>query len=146
MNTILSLRGLALAAAAALLAGCTSLSPDGGAATVSELTRARTGQPVAFQRSDAERDAAQARVAERLQQPLSAASAVEIARLNHRGLQARFAELGVVEADLVRGARGSGPRLSLGRLAGGGVTEIHRALSVELLSLLALPTASQAAR
>ena len=132
--------------AALLLAGCASLAPDGGAGAVSTLTQERTGHAVVFQRSAADTEAATARVRELLQQPLSAERAVQIALLNHRGLQARFAELGIVEADAVGAARPAGPRLSLGRLAGGGVTEIHRALSFELLGLLTLPAAGDAAR
>ncbi len=132
--------------AALLLAGCASLAPDGGAGAVSALTRERTGHAVTFQRSAADAEAAAARTRELLQPPLSAERAVEIALLNHRGLQARFAELGIVEADAVGAAQPSGPRLSLGRLAGGGVTEIHRALSFELLGLLTLPAAGDAAR
>lgn len=133
-------------AAALLLAGCASLAPDGGAGAVSELTKARTGHAVAFQRSAADTDAATRRAQELLKQPLSAERAAEVALLNHRGLQARFAELGIVEAEAVGAARPSGPRLTLGRLAGGGVTEIHRALSFELLGLLTLPAAGDAAR
>ena len=146
MNHATPLRGLLPLAAALLLAGCASLSPDGGAGRVAELTKERTGQTVAFQRSSTDIDSAAARVAELLKQPLSADSAVEIALLNHRGLQARFAELGIVEADVVNAGRLANPRLGLGRLAGGGVIEIHRSLAFDLLGLLTLPAASEAAR
>lgn len=136
-----------LPAAALLMAGCaTPPSPDGGAAAVSQLTQPRIGQPVAIQRSAADTDVAATRTAALLQQPLTAERAAEIALLNHRGLQARFAELGIVEADARRGAQPTGPRLSLGRLAGGGVTEMHRALSFELLGLLTRPAANEAAQ
>jgi outer membrane protein TolC len=136
----------ATAAAVLLLAGCASFSPDGGAAKVSELTRERTGQPVSIQRSDADRDAASTRVAELLRQPLTAETAVEIALLNNRGLQANFAELGIAEADRVRAGRLPNPSLSFGRLSGHGATEIDRSVVFNLLDLLTLPLQSQLAQ
>jgi outer membrane protein TolC len=136
----------AAAAAALLLAGCASFSPDGGATRVSELTQERTGRPVSLQRSQADVDAAGARVADLLGQPLSAESAVEIALLNHRGLQASFSELGIAEADRVRAGRLANPSLSFGRLSGHGATEIDRSVVFNLLGLLTLPVRSEVAQ
>lgn len=136
----------AAATAALLLAGCASFSPDGGAGRVSELTRERTGQNVTFQRSTADVDSASTRVAELLKQPLTADSAVELALLNNRGLQASFSELGIAEADRVRAGRLANPTLSFGRLSGHGVTEIDRSVMFNLLGLLTLPVASEVAQ
>ncbi len=136
----------AAATAALLLAGCASFSPDGGAGRVSELTRERTGQNVTFQRSTADVDSAGTRVAELLKQPLTADSAVELALLNNRGLQASFSELGIAEADRVRAGRLANPTLSFGRLSGHGVTEIDRSVMFNLLGLLTLPVASEVAQ
>lgn len=136
----------AAATAALLLAGCASFSPDGGAGKVSELTRERTGQNVTFQRSTADVDSASTRVAELLKQPLTADSAVELALLNNRGLQASFSELGIAEADRVRAGRLANPTLSFGRLSGHGVTEIDRSVMFNLLGLLTLPVASEVAQ
>ena len=136
----------AAATAALLLAGCASFSPDGGAGKVSELTRERTGQNVTFQRSTADVDSASTRVAELLKQPLTADSAVELALLNNRGLQASFSELGIAEADRVRAGRLANPTLSFGRLSGHGVTEIDRSVIFDLLGLLTLPVASEVAQ
>ncbi len=138
------IRLTASAAAALLLAGCASFSPDGGAQRVAELTKERSGHAPAFQRSEGEVDAAQARIAELLKQPLSADGAVELAYLNNRGLQASFSELGVAEADLVRAGRLRNPSFSFGRLREGhGVVEIERAVMFDVLGLLTLPLASQ---
>ena len=63
---------------------------------------------------------ARPRVAELLQLPLSADSAVEIAFLGHRELQASFAELGIAESDRVRAGRLSNPSIRVGRLSGAG--------------------------
>jgi outer membrane protein TolC len=140
------MRLTAAASAAFVLAGCASFSPDGGAGKVSELTKERTGQGTTLLRSAAEFDSAGTRVTELLKQPLTAESAVEIALLNNRGLQAGFSELGIAEADRVRAGRLANPRFSVGRLAGGGVTEIDRSVTFNLLGLLTLPLASQVAQ
>ena len=140
------MKSTAAATAALLLAGCASFSPDGGAGKVSELTRERTGQNVTFQRSTADVDSASTRVAELLKQPLTADSAVELALLNNRGLQASFSELGIAEADRVRAGRLANPTLSFGRLSGHGVTEIDRSVMFNLLGLLTLPVASEVAQ
>jgi outer membrane protein TolC len=131
--------------AALVLAGCAQFSEDGGVARVAELTRERTGQSVAVQRSDADIDAAAVRVGELLGRPLTPGTAVEIALLNNRGLQASLAELGIAEADRVRAGRLANPTFSFGRLASGGVTEIDRALIFDVLGLLTMPLASEIA-
>lgn len=136
----------AAALAALALTGCATFSADGGAAQVSQLTQPRTGFNVQLQRSEEEIGAAQARVAELLAQPLTADRAVELALLNHRGLQARFAELGLAEADRVRAGRLANPTVSFGRLSGAGVTEIDRSVMFNLLGLLTLPVASEVAQ
>lgn len=145
MNQIFRLT--AVGSAALVLAGCAAFSPDGGMGSVAELTKARTGHPVTAQHTPAEADTAQARVSELLRQPLSADSAVELALLNNRGLQASLGELGVAEADLVQAGRLRNPVLSFGRMAaGGGVVEIERAIVFDLLGLLTMPAARQASQ
>lgn len=134
---------LVIAAAAALLAGCASFSEDGGFNKVSDLTKERTGQAVTMLRTDADRKAAQDRVAERLAEPLTADAAVEIALMNNRGLQAKFGELGISEADFVRAGRLPNPVLSFGRLSGGGDVEIDRAVLFNVLGFLTMPVASE---
>ncbi len=126
--------------ALASLAGCANFSDDGGFATVADLTRNRTGQTPAYQRGAEPGRATKARVAELLQAPLTADGAVELALLNSPALQARFAELGIAEADLVQAGRLRNPSISLGRLAGGGVVEVDRAVLFDLLGLITLPT------
>ncbi len=138
------MRLTAAASAALILAGCASFSPDGGMGKVSELTKERTGQSVAMQRSANDADAAQARVSEVLRQPLTADAAVELALLNNRGLQASFSELGIAEADLVQAGRLRNPIFSFGRLAlGGGAVEIERSVMFDVLSLLTMPVATK---
>ncbi|MES1162225.1 MAG: TolC family protein, partial [Rhizobacter sp.] len=136
-------RPLVATAAAVLLAGCASFSPDGGFGTVGEMTKARTGQTPAYQRTTQDSDAAQQRVAELLRQPLTPDSAVEVALLNNRGLQARFGELGIRDADRVRAGRLRNPSFAFGRLSGGGNVEIDRAVLFDVLGLLTLPATAR---
>jgi outer membrane protein TolC len=126
-----------------VLAGCASFSPDGGLGRVSDLTKERTGQAVAAQRTQRDTETASTRIAEILSQPLAADSAVELALLNNRNLRASLAQVGVVEADLVQAGRLRNPVFSFGRLAGGGVVEIERAILFDVLGLLTIPAAQQ---
>ena len=137
------MRLTSIAAASVLLAGCASFSPDGGFDHVSELTKERTGQAVAVQRSQSDADSARARVAEMLKAPMTAESAVEVALLNNRGLQVKFGELGIAESDLVRAGRLKNPSFSFGRLSGVGGLEIERAVLFDVLGLLTLPVAKE---
>lgn len=144
MNNFFSRPVPVVAAAALVLAGCASFSPDGGAGHVAELTKERTGQSPGYQRTIGDVDSAQRRIAELLTQPLTADSVVELAFLNNRGLQASFSELGIAESELVRAGRLRNPSFSFGRLReGGGVVEIERAVMFDVLGLLTLPVASQ---
>ena len=105
------------ALAAGLLAACATLPPDGGIAPVSALVRERADVEVRAVRSDEDRSAVEALIAERLQRSLTADDAVHIAVLNNPALQASFAEVGIAEAEFVRAARLPNPRFSFSRLA-----------------------------
>lgn len=138
------IRLTATAAATLFLAGCASFSTDGGFDRVSELTKDRTGQTPAYQRSAQDSENARARVDELLKQPLTAESAVEVAFLNNRGLQASLNSLGIAESELVRAGRLANPIFSFGRLReGGGVVEIERSVMFNVLGLLTMPVARQ---
>lgn len=128
---------------ALLLAGCASFSPDGGFGAVAQLSQERTGQSPAYQRGDAPSTDARSRTAELLKAPLTADSAVELALLNNRALQAGYAELGIAEAALVRAGRLANPSLSFGRLSGGGAVEIDRAVLFDVLGLFTMPLARE---
>ena len=136
-----AVRRVAPVAAALVLGACASLSPDGGFGAVEQLTKERIGQPPSPQRTAEQADAAAGRVAELLKQPLTADSAVELALLNNKELQAGYADLGIAEADLVRAGRLASPTFSFGRLSGNGVVEIDRAVVFDVLSLFTMPLA-----
>ena len=146
MSTVdarISLKALTAAAVSVLLAGCASLSADGGFNTVRQLTQERTGQPANWQRNEADADAIKGRVGELLGQPLSADSAVELALLNNKGLQAEFQELGIAETELVRAGRLRNPSFAFGRLSGNGSVEIERSIIFDVLGLLTMPLAKE---
>lgn len=137
------MRLTATALSSLVLAGCASFSPDGGFGTVEQLSKERIGQAPRYPRTDEQAGSAQARLAELLQQPLSADSAVEIALLNNRDLQASYAELGIAESDMVRAGRLANPSFNFGRLSGSGAVEIDRAVMFNVLGLLTMPLARQ---
>jgi outer membrane protein TolC len=132
-----------IAAASVLLVGCASFSPDGGFDKVSSLTKERVGQTAAIHRSDAGAQTAGNRVAGLLEAPLTSESAVEIALLNNRGLQAKFGDLAIAEVDLVRSGRLKNPSFSFGRLSGASGVEIERAVLFDILGLLTMPLAKE---
>jgi len=143
MNNLTRMAGAA-ALGIPLLTGCASFSPDGGFGTVEQLTKERVGQAPSYQQTAEQVDAARGRVAELLKQPLTAESAVEVALLNNRGLQASFADLGVAQADLVRAGRLRNPSFRFGYLSGSGGVEIGRAIVFDVLGLLTMPAAQRA--
>jgi outer membrane protein TolC len=96
---------------------------------------------VSWVRTDAERIAADQRVAELLGTPLSAEAAVQVALLNNRGLQASFDELGIADADRVQAGLLPNPGFTFGRLRQGTGSEIDRSLTFNLSHLLTMPMA-----
>jgi outer membrane protein TolC len=136
----------AIAALVLLLGGCTTFSADGGIGSVSALTRQHTGQDVQRVTSAEEDSAARTKVRELLAAPLTPDTAVQIALLNNKELQASFADLGIAEADYVQAGRMRNPGFSFGRLGGGGDYEIDRAITFDLIGLLTIPARSQIER
>lgn len=137
---LLKTSGLLLAVS--VLAGCSTLSNDGAAGDVSKLTQPRTGFGVAGERNDSDAQAGSAQVSKLLSAPLTPDSAVQIALLNNRGLQASLAELGVSEADFVQAGRMRNPGFSFSRMRGGDEVEIERSVMFDLIGLLTIPLRS----
>jgi outer membrane protein TolC len=138
---------LTLLAAAATLGGCAGFSGDGGLGPAQQAAQQRLGhKELLWARSDDERDRVEARVAELLRAPLSADAAVQIALLNHRGLQADFHELGISEAELVQASRLPNPGFSFGRFRAGDEREIERSFHFSLARVIAMPWLRDAAR
>jgi len=128
----------------ALLSGCASFSPDGGFGKVEQAVAARGAGEARWIRSAHDADSVRTRVHELLASPLSAEAAVQIALLNNPGLQARYAELGIAEADLVQASRWSGPKLSFARLTRGDEVERETSVFFDVLGLLSIPLSTKA--
>jgi outer membrane protein TolC len=126
---------------ALLLAGCAQLDPGAGFQPVAEAVQQRLGQPTTWIRSEADRQAADRRVQALLAQPLGADEAVQVALLNHRGLQSSLAALGVAQAELVQAGRLANPGIRLGRARRGGEIETSVGLELQVARLIAMPMA-----
>ena len=132
-----------LASSLSALAGCASFSSDGGFAPVQQAVKERLGQEVQWARTEEEKRRLDQRVSELLEQALTMDSAVQVALLNNRGLQASFFELGISEADLVSAGRLPNPGVSLARLKRGDEVELERGLHFNLARLIAMPLLRQ---
>ncbi len=135
----MSARTLTLAALALSLAGCASFSPDGGFGPVEQAVQTQLGKDLRWARSEADRRAIDARVAELLARPLGIDDAVQVALLNNPGLQASYFDLGLAEADLVAAGRLPNPGFGFSRLTRGDEVELERGLHFNVARLLAMP-------
>ncbi len=129
---------IALGLLTALLSGCATLSPDGGMATVSSRVAADLDYRPLKIESEADASIARARVAAVLRKSVTADSAVQIALLNNRGLQAEYNALGISEASFVEASLPPVPTFSIERITAPGSLEIERRLIASLLSLFTL--------
>lgn len=128
----------------AALGGCASL-PDGGMSLPAKLANSELHKEVVALRTDAEKAHASTKVAGLARRPLNAESAVQIALLNNRGLQAAYNELGVADAVRFQQSLPPNPSISFSRLAGSAELEIDRQIVTNILSLATLPTRSEIA-
>ena len=138
-------RGL-LVLTAFSVSGCAAFSPDSGMSAVSELTSRAINKDVAFVRTADGAGAVEARVHELLARTLSVESAVQIALLNNKGLQAAYNELALAEADLVEQSLPPNPVFAVSRITGNGASEIERQVVGDILALATLPFRSEIAR
>lgn len=125
-----------LALLALSLTGCASLAPEQAAAPIQQHSRDWLQADLPLQRTDDQRAAARARTEALLARPLDAPGAVQLALLNHRGLQASLYGLGIADAERVQTLLWPNPVLNIGRMVRGDEREIERGLEFNLLSLL----------
>ena len=130
---------LALVLSTVLLGGCATFSEDGGFGSVEILTRERIGQEAKWIKNERDAGQVQATVKKLLAAPLRVDSAVQIALLNNRGLQATYAELGIAEADLVQAGRLRNPGFTFARLTRGDDIDIERTFLFDVLGLITIP-------
>ena len=128
------------------LSGCASFSPDGGMTVVSNVAGETIRKDVISIRTTEEAEWAGDAVKRLLRRTLTVDSAVQIALLNNRGLQAAYNELALAEADLIRDSLPPNPKFSISRIAGDGAIEIERQIVGDILALATLPFRSEIAR
>jgi outer membrane protein TolC len=121
------------------MGGCAKFSPDGGMLVVEAAASTELGKDVTKIRDEADAAAASARVKALLSKQLTVSSAVQIALINNRGLQAAFNDLGISEAQMVEASLPPAPTLSFQRIVGSGGFEIERQIVQNVLALLTLP-------
>jgi outer membrane protein TolC len=137
---------LAVAAAAVVLAGCTTFTPDNGFGGVTDMTTERIAQTPQWSRTPEDARQIRQNVKQVLGASLTAESAVQIALMNNPGLQATYADLGIAEADVVQSGRLVNPGFSFGRLRQGDDLMIDRLFLVNVLSLVTMPMRTQLER
>ncbi len=91
-----------LAVGALLLAACVAVPQDGQFADVAAVVEERLDKQVEWTQGTEETEAAQAAVADLLSKDLTVDSAVQIALLNNRLLQAIYSDLGIAQAALIQ--------------------------------------------
>jgi outer membrane protein TolC len=137
-----SLRRLGLLGGGALtvlLGGCATFSPDGGLSTAQTVAYAELNKDVVKVTDEAGALGTQRRIEELLRRPLTPDSAVQIALLKNRGLQAEFNDLGVSEAEYIQATLPPNPTVVLSRLGGDLALEVERQILIGLFELATLP-------
>jgi outer membrane protein TolC len=137
-----ALRAGAIFIGALLTSACQTLSPDGGMVMVSGFAARELKKDVVAIRTPGQAEEVRAHVARLLRRPLTADSAVQIALLNNRGLQAAYNELGLAEAAMVQASLPPNPTLTVERLSSFAEIEIERRIIANVLALVTLPARS----
>jgi len=122
-----------------IFSGCATFSQDGGFGGVKKTSTQHIKQEIVWPKSEAEQKAVADRVAELLKTPLNVDSAVQLALLNNKDLQASFYQLGVSEADVVQAGRFPNPKFSMLYARNNGEYKIEQALIFNIFSLFTMP-------
>jgi outer membrane protein TolC len=132
-------RGALVALALGALGGCANFAPDGGMEGVREAAGPALAGDVAAQRTPEDAEAAREAARALLKRPLSADSAVRVALLSHRGLQASYNALGIADAVRAQASLPPNPTFRVFDIAGGGGFEFEREIALNILALATLP-------
>lgn len=128
------------------LSGCATFSPDGGMNVVATVAGDTIKKDVVSIRTADDAEWVRSAVQRLLRRPLTVDTAVQVALLNNRGLQAAYNELALAEADFVQESLPPNPTFSISRIAGNGALEIERQVVGDILALATLPFRSEIAR
>jgi outer membrane protein TolC len=132
--------------AALLLSGCATFSPDGGMTAVADIAGGTIKKDVISIRTADDALVANDAVKRLLRRTLNVETAVQLALLSNRGLQAAYNELALAEADFVQASLPPNPTFSISRISGNGAVEIERQVVGDILALASLPFRSEIAR
>jgi outer membrane protein TolC len=118
----------------------------GGMGVVAGVASETINKDVIAIRTPDDAQRADATVKALLRRALTVDSAVQIALLSNRGLQAAYNELALAETDLVGDSLPPNPTFSISRISGNGALEIERQVVGDILALATLPFRSEIAR
>lgn len=130
---------LFMPALALTLSACSTFSPDRGFNSVQQATQQSLGKELEWPKNQQEAGQITERVQDLLKKPLDVESAVQLALLNNKGLQATFYSIGISEADLVQAGRLPNPRFSMLYARHDGDYKIEQSLTFNVFALLAMP-------
>jgi outer membrane protein TolC len=128
------------------LPGCATFSPDGGMTVVANVAGETLKKDVISIRTTDDAEEARNAVQRLLRRSLTVDTAVQIALLNNRGLQASYNELALAEANMVQESLPPNPTFSIFRIAGNSALEAERQVVGNILALSTLPFRSEIAR
>ena len=124
------------------LGGCASALQERGFDAVRGMAPTPLQKDIKWVRSDQDAKDAEAEIAALLKEPLTVDGAVRIALLNNRSLQAAYNDLGLSAVALVKTITPPNPGFTYARTEQGGLIEIERKFTLNLLGLLTLPFAA----
>ncbi|MBY6243803.1 TolC family protein [Methylosinus sp. Sm6] len=127
------------------LSACVGFSDDGGMSIVASVAGSQLEKDVLAIRTPEDAAQARARVELLLSRALTADSAVQIALLNNRGLQAAYNALGSAEATMVKAILPPNPSFSISRIAGPLKLELEAIIAADILALATLPARTEIA-
>jgi cobalt-zinc-cadmium efflux system outer membrane protein len=120
------------------LGGCASVDPAPALSEVQTDVGGRLGAGVQWDRGTSENASIREAIAKLLERPLSADSAVQIALLNNRRLQADYEALGIAQADLVQAGLLSNPSFSADILVGNNAVSPSFSVVQDFFSVITL--------
>lgn len=138
MSTFIERPAAAGLAALLALAGCTGLQRDARFPEVREAVGQRVEKNIVWNQDETESRAVQDAVRRLLARELTADSAVQIALLNNRNLQASYESLGVAQADLVEAGLLENPVFAFTLYSGDAGSSIEASIVQDFVSLLSL--------
>lgn len=123
------------------LAGCTSIPEDAQFNKVAKQIEDRSGLHASWQVNTPQDAAIETRINNLLSAPLTTTSAVQISLLNNPGLQAKYAQFGIAQANLSQAGLFINPNFSsfIGFSKDGKITDLDFNLIFNFLNILTTP-------